>query len=382
MERALQLEIARLLQATLEVSDPTECKERRELEVPAHHYTSEEHLAIERARLFRACPVLAAHSQHLPEPGDSMTHDATGLPVILVRGKDGVVRGFVNACRHRATRLLDCDAPCQRKAFVCRYHGWTYDQQGALVHVPHQSAFPTLDTGARGLLPVPVAEAHGFIWLLADPGADLDLAGYLGPVGAELDSFGMAEHTLYRESARECACNWKLVMDAFLEGYHVRHLHRSSVYPFFYDSRGAAQSVGQHIRTASARRLLGDADLDDPTLVVRSLVSFTHFVFPNTVFIYHPDYISRLSVYPLAADRTRFEHTMLIPEAPTNDKAARHWTRSFDLIQDSVFEAEDLAVCVAMQRGLASGVTGPLLFGALEHPAQWFHHTLAEYGAG
>jgi len=104
---------------------------------------------------------------------------------------------------------------------------------------------------------------------------------------------------------------------------------------------------------------------------------FVGFVFPATILIMHPDYFSVMMISPLSPDRTRFTHAMLIPAAARTPDREEHWAKSFALIDEGVFFAEDLATVESMQRGLESGANETLLFGALEHAALWFHESLA-----
>src|SRR5262249_23011533 len=154
----------------------------------------------------------------------------------------------------------------------------------------------------------------------------------------------------------------KLIVDAFLDGYHIRHLHRGTVYQFFLDARSEAERAGPHIRAVTGRRTLAemrDRALDAADL--RQLVTPSYLVFPNTILVLHPDYLSVLTAAPVAADLTRFVHTMLIAEAPRTEMEETHWAKSFALVDDGVFGAEDLAVTEAVQRGLGAGADETVL---------------------
>ena len=106
-----------------------------------------------------------AHRAQLARPGDFVARTVLGTPVLLVRGGDGQVRGFVNACRHRAAQLLPESAGHGLRAIVCPYHAWSYDLGGRLCGVPDGAAsFPELDPATRGLLPLPTAEHLGLLW--------------------------------------------------------------------------------------------------------------------------------------------------------------------------------------------------------------------------
>jgi len=271
-------------------------------------------------------------------------------PVLLVRDGDGVLRAFANACRHRGTRLVA--ESCAAKALVCPYHGWTYSLAGELLHVPHAEVFGGTEQG-RNLRAVAVFEHAGFVWLGGDPRPHLgELAGDVAALGAE-------DLVVYRSSRTLHRCNWKFLVEAFLDGYHLRTLHRDSIYRFFVDAASVAERVGNHIRAITMRRN------GEPTPSL--------FVFPATTIVEHPDFISVLTAHGADAEHTDFEHVMLVPAARSGE--IEHWQKSWDLIDGSVFQAEDAWVCEQMQHGLDAG-TESLLFGGLEHAVAWFHESL------
>ena len=336
---------------------------RRELATPAAHppfrvdaerYRSDAWLARERA-LF-AGPQIAIASRAL-EPGRCTPVDVPGRSALLVRDATGRARAFKNACRHRATRLVD--APCAAKALVCPYHGWTYDLAGKLVHAPHPEAFAA-ELAGRDLVELPVAERHGLVWL-----GTTDPAAFLGALDDDVAALGLAEHVAWRSTRVTRKCNWKLVVEAFLDGYHIRILHRDSVYRFFLDAASVAERVGPHVRAITGRRTLHDGAGGD----LRALATPSFLLFPATTVIVHPDFVSLITVYPLSPGETEYHHTMLVPVARAGERD--HWDKSWALIEEGVFQREDLWVCEQVQRGLAE--LDELLFGSLEHAVAWFH---------
>ena len=343
-------------------------------EVATAEYLSDEQHAREQEGIFRRLPQIVALEAELPARGACLVREVAGVSVILVRGADGTVRGFRNACRHRATQLVD--APCTLKAIVCPYHGWTYDLAGDLVHIPHRDAFDGRCDARQGLLEVPLAVRHGLVFAALAP---FDLAGFLAPIDDELARLGAERWPLYRHVAREVRGNWKLIIDAFLDAYHLRQLHRTTIYPFFADACAECEQAGPHIRSVVARRALAeatDADLDGAGF--RELVTPSYFLFPAAIFILHPDYLSILTCQPLAPGLTRFGHWMLIPELPQGEAAAAHWKKSFELVDGGVFVREDLRIVEAMQRGLASSADRTVVFSRHEHASLWFHRHVAE----
>ncbi|HEY1812868.1 MAG TPA: aromatic ring-hydroxylating dioxygenase subunit alpha [Kofleriaceae bacterium] len=325
--------------------------------VPAARYRDPARLARELAAFTAPRPVLASTAL---APGACAPVDGIGAPALVVRGQDGTVRAFANSCRHRAMRLRD--EPGALKALVCPYHGWTYDLAGALIHVPHAEAFT--DCAHRDLRALAAAERHGLIWL----GGGVD--DYLGELGADLAALELGAHVPWRSSRVTRACNWKLIIEAFLDGYHLRVLHRDSIYRFFIDAASAPEQVGPHIRAVSARRPLREAPPVTLASELAELGTPSFVIFPGSVIICHPDSISLLSLVPVAPDSTIVEHTLLVPAARKDDAA--HWDRTWAMIDDAVVQREDLWACEQIQRGLDD----ELLFGALESAVRWFHASL------
>ncbi len=332
--------------------------------IPAERYRDAAWFEREQA-LLRAAPRIVAVSSEIA-PGACLPIDVPGTSALLTRLPDGSLHGFANACRHRGTRLVD--APCSVKAITCPYHAWTYDLRGALIHVPHLQTFAGIDPQQRGLAELPVSERHGLVWLGADA------TQHATPLDGDLAALGIDQHVAWKRARTTRRCNWKLVIEAFLDGYHIRILHRDSIYRFFLDATSMAEPVGPHIRAATARRALVDAPAALDATDLRTLATPSYLIFPATVVIVHPDFISLITVHPLAADVTDWEHLMLIPAARAGE--TEHWTRSWSLIEEGVFQGEDLWVCEQAQRGLSSGSTNELLFGSLEFPVRWFHDAL------
>lgn len=346
--------------------------------VPVRDYTDEGRLAREREALFRAMPIPIAHASELSEPKKVLVRELDGVSLLLLRDSDGAVRAFKNACRHRGARLLREDA--WAKAFVCPYHGWTYATDGSLIHIPHQNAFPSCDRDSRGLVPVNVEERHGIVWACLAEGTTPRVRDHLGALDEELAALELERHVVGERVVTEQRGNWKMLMEAFLDGYHIRSLHRDSVYPFFVDARSIAERAGIHIRAASARRTAKEVKDDEAFAArdLRDLATVTYTLFPCTTIIVHPDWTSLVVVQPLATDRFLWSHTQLLPEnaSAATAEARAHFARSFALIEGRVFREEDLFIIAETQAGLATGANDVLTFGLLESPALWLHEAI------
>ena len=331
--------------------------------VPAAVYTDPEYWDREKALLFDRLPQVLCPSALVGQANMAVPHNASGRPLLITRDGEGKAHVFLNVCKHRGTRLVEGDEVQCAKRFTCPYHAWTYATDGRLLALPRPDTFPELDKAEYGLAELPSCEAGGLIWYAPVAGADFALPAELGP---DFDAFALRDLHLFRRRTHDVASNWKLIMDAFLESYHVARLHAATIAPFFRDGVTSGDEIGPHRRAFVARAAeMAGIDMNDMAQLRRT-GTYTYQLFPAAVLIVSPDYVNLMSLWPQGHDRTLVEDFMLIPEPPATDKARDHWERSWALLDGGVFGSEDFRAAALGQQGLESGALDFLTLGTLE----------------
>ncbi len=188
--------------------------------LPAWTYMSAELNELEYERLIRPSWQFVCHVNQLKRPGDFATLDMLRDSVVVMRGKDGAVRGFINACRHRGSKLLDGAGSC-KKRITCPYHGWSYGLDGSLAAIPSEKTFPGIDKAEFGLKPVETEILLGLVFIrIAGPGPSL--AEMWGDFVELARPYRLEEmEPLDQPWIESWDCNWKVAVDNNLENYHV-----------------------------------------------------------------------------------------------------------------------------------------------------------------
>jgi phenylpropionate dioxygenase-like ring-hydroxylating dioxygenase large terminal subunit len=250
-------------------------------------YTDPVRAERERRELFLQRPLVAGLSQDIPAPGDSLLFEDLGQSIVIVRGRDGIARGFLNMCMHRGTKIVHAEAngKCERRdRLSCPFHAWTYDLDGRLAGVPGRAGFEGVDMTRRHLVPVPVAEWNGLVFVRPSAGNEvLDISAHLGTFAPELAQLELAEAAPVRASVLTAATNWKFAMDTYCEGYHFGVLHASTIGQTHYSNVAVFDAFGDHWRInfpdKGVAALVGLPETQWPQPDYDGI----HFLFPNTI---------------------------------------------------------------------------------------------------
>ncbi len=340
-------------------------------------YTSPEQAALERERFFRQGPINVGLSGLLPHPGDSLTHDWTGVPILLVRQADGSLRAFLNVCRHRGARIAE-GSGTRATSFSCPYHGWTYGLDGTLVSRPSERAFGANGADDCALRALPVVERHGMIWVAPTPEARFDVDALLGDLATDLASYRLTGYHHYETRTLRKPINWKVAVDTFLEAYHIGVLHQQTLGSILIPNIFSFRPFGRNLRLIGPRRSI-DAMREQPEdewdLITHSVI--INILFPNTVFVMQGDHVETWHMFPSGngVDESAMYISLYTPEPALTDSARRHWDRNLDLAI-AVVEKEDFVVGAGIQRGFYSGAQDHIVFGRNEPALQHFHKSI------
>jgi len=342
-------------------------------------YICPDQLARERRRLFRREPLLVGLSRDATEPGAYFSHTETGVPILVVRSGDGTLRAFLGLCRHRGAPLVSGSGTGTGR-FTCPYHGWTYDEDGQLVAQPCAEGFSDVSQRSLCLTPLPSSEKYGLVFVVPSPGDPIDADEPLGGAQHELAALGLESHRPFGRRVLPVAMNWKLVIDTFLEAYHVPSLHSRSLAPAILGTAAAWDAFGRSSRLVAVRRSIVEARGKPEStwnLLDHSVVLY--HLFPNTMLIHQIDHVEMVQAYPSPSDpdATTVVFTLYTPTPVTGDAAARHFQKNFDLLLE-VSRNEDFRLGERIQSGFHVDGHAPLIYGRNEPGLAHFHRMIEE----
>lgn len=345
---------------------------------PASIFLSEERYALEQANVFRKFAVPVTVSALLGQPGSILAHDGYGVPLLLMRDKQGVVRAFLNACMHKGSKLVEDCEPRKAGKVTCPYHAWTFALDGRLVGVPREETIANFDKADRGLAELACREAGGLIWVMLDRNAEPDFSNIDDELIDDFKAFDIPDMHAYGRKTFELEANWKLIQEPFLEGYHVQRLHARSVGPMFADVPNVTSVLGHNIRQISGKVNFTPDCLDIEGENIHKSVTHAYLVFPNTVIVTSPYYISVMFIMPKSAGRSTVDYIMLTRGEADNEKAADVYQRSYEMILN-VFGNEDFRAAEISQKGLASGALEDVIYCGLEETIPLYYEILERY---
>ena len=355
--------------------------------LPQRYFVAPEVFAEEQERIFAAQWVLAGHQSQIDKPGDYLVQEVAGESLIIVRDKNGDVRGFYNVCRHRGTRLKE-DACGHVSAIQCPYHAWTYGLDGKLIGAPHMDEVAGFDKAEHSLHEVNVALWEGFIFAnlaKTESNASTARGGYIlpekwfAPLGGKFSHWNLPNLRSAKRIEYDVRANWKLIFENYSECYHCPGVHPTLSKLTPYDSAEndlcEGPFLGGFMPITQGKSLtmsgnacalpVGDIKGENHARV------FYYSIFPNMLLSMHPDYVMVHQIWPKSPERTLilcdwFFH----PDAAgvtdpgyNPEDAIEFWDMT---------NKQDWHVCELSQQGIASRAYQPGPYSPRESiPAAW-----------
>jgi phenylpropionate dioxygenase-like ring-hydroxylating dioxygenase large terminal subunit len=334
--------------------------------LPPWCYSDARFFAREVERIWHRAWNFVGHEDQIAEPGDFFALDFAGVPVVILRDRDGMPRAFANTCRHRGSKLVAGSGNC--RSLVCPYHSWTYALDGSLAGAPEMHRTHDFAPGQYGLLPLRLATHGRFLFLCFAADAP-PLAAWLGDLPERLSCYGLQDMTLARRREYLIGCNWKLFVENAKESYHIATVHQATINRYA-SARTAGYWVedtrGEYVSTfarhdGSMALLKGDAGFPPiESLAGRPEAEGTRapLLYPSTYLALTRDCAWYLELHPLAADRTRLIHGALFPKSrlarPDFAATAANYYKRWDITIE-----EDIRASESQQQGLASPFARP-----------------------
>ncbi len=318
--------------------------------IPASWYVDPRIAELEMATAFSKSWQMVGRAAQVEKPGQFVTFTVVGEPIVVVRGNDGVLRGFYNVCRHHAAAVVT--ETCGIASILhCPYHGWNYGLDGSLKGMPEFDGVKNFDRQNNGLVPVKTEIWEKFIFVNLDPKAE-SIANYFGGLVKRVAPLGVAKLHYFDSRTYDIACNWKVFVDNYLDGgYHVPHLHKglSSVLDY------KQYTIENEDRYCLQSSPMVSSDEDAATGATRKGDRAWYFwQYPNLMINCYEGYMDTNLVIPVDADHCRVIFDFYFGDT---SEASREYNE-MSVATGARVQDEDLGICEAVQRGLKSRAYG------------------------
>jgi choline monooxygenase len=294
--------------------------------IPASWYLDPEIAELERRTVFSRSWQFAARLEQVERPGQYVTCDVAGEPLVIVRGSDHALRGFFNVCRHHAAAVMT-EPSGQAAQLRCPYHAWTYSLEGNLKSAPDLGGVRDFDRGSMGLASVEVALWKRWAMVRLSPD---------GPSLAEIPELDIRSFHWFERRRYMLDCNWKVFVDNYLDGgYHVPHLHKGLDSVLKYSEYQI--ELGERFCLQWSPFSGGDRAL-------------YYWIYPNFMINRYPAAMDTNLVIPRGLVKTEVIFDFYFTDV--TDGACPHNAASVAASEET--QNEDVAICSSVQRGLAS----------------------------
>ena len=348
---------------------------------PVAAYIDPARYQAEREGIFKQLPLALALTLELPSPGDYKAMTVLETPIIIARNQTGEVKCFLNACRHRGSRL--CDDGCgAARVFSCPYHAWTYDAEGALIGRYGAETFGEVDPADFHLTELPCAERCGLIWVTLTPSQAMDIDAWLGDFAVELDTLALSDWHLHEVRVID-GPGWKVTLDGYLEAYHHNLVHGATVGQHTVGNLLVLDTYGPHQRLTFGRKTLGALSDQAPAdWAPADHIRLIHSCFPNlSISGILGDHCLVSQIFPgPSIDSTQTIQFVLSARAPATE-SDQQATENFSAMVLQAVQDEDYRIGFGIQESILTGANQAFVFGRNEPAVQNYHRSVARFMA-
>ncbi|MBI4548535.1 MAG: aromatic ring-hydroxylating dioxygenase subunit alpha [Ignavibacteriae bacterium] len=340
------------------------CPLERAETIPSSWYVDPHFLKLDKQCIFARTWQYVGHRSRVEHPGNYLTATIAGNPIIIVRGKDNIVRAFYNVCRHRGGPLaIDESGNCN--VLQCKYHGWTYALDGMLRGVPQFDRVELFDRKDFGLIPVNIDTWEGLVFVKLSKD-ETSLSSTMKGIPERIAPIKLSTKKFHRRVNYDVNCNWKVYVDNYLEGYHLPYVHPELCQ--LLDYQKYVTETFEHY-SLQYSPFTGNENVYGS----RDGVAYYYFVFPNFMMNILPGRLQTNLVIPLSHNRCRVIFDYYYDDivsadarlradqsAEVSTKTETHsgvQVRKFiedDIEYSDTIQQEDMEICEHVQRGLES----------------------------
>jgi choline monooxygenase len=318
--------------------------------IPAPWYVDSRVADLESEAVFAKTWQMVGRIEQVEKLGQFITAVVGGEPIVVVRGNDGMLRGFFNVCRHHAAAVVT-EKCGQASLLHCPYHGWNYGLDGSLKGMPEFDGVKGFDRQQNGLLPINADIWEKFVFVNLDPHAD-SLQTFLGGLVRRVAPLGVTRLNYFESRVYDIHCNWKVFVDNYLDGgYHVPHLHKGLNSVLDYKE----YTIENEDRYCLQSSPMVSSDQDAATGATRKGDRAWYFwQYPNLMINCYEGYMDTNLVLPIDVDHCRVIFDFYFADVSESAKAYNQQSVAVGArVQD-----EDLGICEDVQRGLKSRAYG------------------------
>jgi len=314
--------------------------------IPAPWYVDTRIAELEKQTVFGETWQMIGRTDQVEKPGQFVTAEVAGEPIVAVTGNDGKLRAFFNVCRHHAAAVAT-EQCGQAQLLHCPYHGWNYGLDGSLKGMPEFDGVKNFNRDQNGLVPVKVDTWEKFVFVSLDPQA-VPLEDFLGRLVKRTAPLGLSKLHYFDRRVYHIHCNWKVFVDNYLDGgYHVPHLHKGLNSVLDYKQ----YTIENEDRYCLQSSPMVASDEDAATASTRKGDRAWYFwQYPNLMINCYEGYMDTNLVLPLDVDHCRVIFDFYFADV---SEARRKYNQESVAVGARV-QDEDLGICEAVQRGLKS----------------------------